>query len=701
MKKTLQHSAEINLAAVEAGKPRRFRIVAYTGGPLSIDGWDLPVVVDLQGLQASAVPILLDHKKSTETTLGSVDEVQNDGRTLVLAGPVTGVSEPVLNVLRAADRGQQWQASIGWIIDSYVDIPAGHTKFVNGREQAGPFTHAITSTLKETSVLPSGADSATSVNLAAKAAALLKGSAMKTFEEWCAEMGIDPTKLTEAGKAFAMQQYDAAMKPAAPPAAGPPAAAAATPPAAPAAAVAGAKVDLTADLQQQLQAGQKLIASTLRKNAEIQAKAAGHPLIAAKAIEEGWSLEKVELEVLKASATSGTRPTSFRASEKDLPQDAVLCAAMCITRNTKDYEKHFKPEVLQAAHSEFRRGVGLQQIIIRAAQANGFQIAAGDRITTANINEILEAACPTRRELQAGFSTVSLPGILSNVANKELLTGYMEEDSAWKEIAKVKSVSDFKQVTSYRMLSDMTYELVPPGGEIKHGKVSEESYTRQVKTYGKMFVLTREDIINDDLGAFDGLRDEIGRGAAKKLNEIFWTAFINNGSFFTTARTNYIEGATTTLLTDGVGLGLAVKQFRKMTSPSADGLKHVGAGLRPEILLVPPELEVAAEILHKNTNLAAVKASDANIYANKYRPVVVWQLSDSNYTGYSTTAWYLLTNPNSMPTMVTSFLNGQQNPTVENGDVEFNRLGVSIRAYHDWGCDQAEYLGGLKSKGAA
>ena len=50
----------------------------------------------------------------------------------------------------------------------------------------------------------------------------------------------------------------------------------------------------------------------------------------------------------------------------------------------------------------------------------------------------------------AGFSTVSLPGILSNVANKEILTGYEEQDQTWAEIAAVKSVPDFKTVTSYR-----------------------------------------------------------------------------------------------------------------------------------------------------------------------------------------------------------------------------------------------------------
>jgi hypothetical protein len=81
--------------------------------------------------------------------------------------------------------------------------------------------------------------------------------------------------------------------------------------------------------------------------------------------------------------------------------------------------------------------------------------------------------------------------------------------------------------------------------------------------------------------------------------------------------------------------------------------------------------------------------------------VVAWQLSDSGYTGYSATAWYLLNDPSYLSTICVSFLNGQQTPTVESADADFNTLGIQFRGYHDFGVDMAEYLGGLKSKGAA
>lgn len=690
-------TAAVSLTATaESGKPRRFKIEAYNGGKLHVDGFDLPVVVDLQGLHAAeSVAIVLNHEPpNTETTVGSTDVIANDGKSLSLAGPITGDHRPRIKAaIDQFDKGQKWQASIGALVTDQQEIAAGQRVTVNGQTFEGPLIVARRAELKHTGILPSGADSSTSVNLAA-AAATTKGKNM-TFEEFLASLGVDAAKLDDTTRPAFQTAFDAMN--------GAPAAAAAKTEPDPNMAAAAAITNLNASITTQINAAQKQLAARLRQNAEIQAKAASHPMIAAKAIEEGWSVEKTELEVLKASATTGTRPTSFRNAEKELPQGQVIEAALCLHRKHANVEKAFKPEILQAAHSEFKGRVGLQQVIMLAAAGNGYYARPGESISMGNIREVLAFACPSARErhLQAAaFSTVNLPGILSNVANKEILAGYMDEDPAWMEIAEKKSVSDFKTVTSYRLLDDMEYEELGPGGAIKDGAISEESYTRAAKTYAKMFVLERTQIINDDLGAFDDLKARVGRGSARKLVKVFWTAFVNNSSFFTAARTNYVSGSTTNLGTDGVGLGLGVTGFRKMTSPSADGSKRVGNSQRPTLLLVPPELEFTADKLNQGGNLnTGTAAGEENIFKNKYRPVVAWQLSDSAYTGYSTTAWYLFGD--TMKPVAVSFLDGVETPTVESADADFSTLGIQFRGYHDFGVDMAEYLAGLKSKGAA
>jgi len=462
-----------------------------------------------------------------------------------------------------------------------------------------------------------------------------------------------------------------------------------------------------------LKAQRVAAAADLRRIAGIYKVAAKHPDIAADAIEQGWSVEKTELAAMKADLKSSpvrtANPAHFniggtRKYADGVSPNAVLEAAVRMSLGSRNLEKEYKAEVLEAAHSH-HRGIGLQQVFLMAAAEAGYPCSPGEKITQSNLADVLHAVLPsgkgrTNIERAAATSTVSLPGILGNVANKELLAGYMEGDESWREISRVVPAGNFQTRTFYRMLDNMEYEEVGPDGKIKHGSTAEESFTATLKTYAKMFALTRQAIINDDLGAFQDLRTRLGRGAKKKFNNLFWTNMLaDHSTFFTAARTNYISGATTNLGTDGVGLGLGVKAFRGMTSPSADGAKRVGGN--PEVLLVPPELEAIARVLYIANNGTSVKASDVNIYTNQYRPVVVTWLSDSAFTGYSTTAWYLMRNPADLAMMYVSFLNGQQNPTIDTAEADFDTLGVQFRGFHDFYANQAEYLCGVKSKGAA
>ena len=117
---------------------------------------------------------------------------------------------------------------------------------------------------------------------------------------------------------------------------------------------------------------------------------------------------------------------------------------------------------------------------------------------------------------------------------------------------------------------------------------------------------------------------------------------------------------------------------------------------------MPPELETIADALYVARNLNAVKVSDANTFANKYQPIVANQLSDSAFSGYSTTAFYILGDKSKGSPVVVSFLNGQETPTVESADADFNTLGIQFRGYHDFGADLGDgYLNALMSKGAA
>lgn len=692
---------QITAAAGDDAGPPTFVAVAYTGGPLRVKGYPLPVVIDLAGLKfAASITANLDHDATQR--VGHITQPENDGRKVVLSGAISGSGAAAKEVLDNHANGYPWKVSVEADPQGAIEqYPEGKTVEVNGQQHAGPVLVARRATLHGIAFLSRGADENTTVTIAAEADTTRELD--MEFADWIKAAGFSPDELTDKQRATLQKQYDAEIKAAAEDE---------RTIGAPAFDIDGLKAAYAkheAAIESLCFKYQGKVES--HKLAEIKAEAMqGAYDLKTEALDKELAPVAFEVRAVKAAAemevklVQAERPTgpAIHASTQDVTGEMIE-ASFCQTLNLPNIEKHYKPEVLQAAHTHLR-AYGLQELLIMGAQHNGYSGRAA--ITSASLREVLRYAFPPIHA--APSSTMSIPNILSNTANKELLEGFMIEDDPWREIAAIKTVTDFKQVTSYRMLDDMEYEALTPSGEIAHGKLSEESYTRQASTYAKMFSLRREDIINDDLGALDDIRTRLGKGAQLKFQKIFWGTFLDAlATFFTTARGNYITGAGSVL--DSAGLTAGVLQFRKRTTPETqdDGGTN-RAGGRPELLLVPPDLEADADELFVSRNIntggssTKAKVPNANTHVNKYRPVISNWLSDTGFNANaSTTFWFLLQNPAVMAAICVSYLNGVQTPVIESAEADFNRLGVDFRGYHDFGVDMAEYTAGLMSKGAA
>ena len=651
-------------ASANDGKLPTFTINAYNGGPLRVDGYDLPIVVDISGVRVERDVVANLHHDRTQI-VGHVapENVKLGQSSIDMAGVISGTGLAAEEAVSNHRNGFPWQASIEATPEAgaveYVD--EGEKVTVNGQEFAGPLLVSRRSKLHGIAFVARGADDTTSISIAASAAKTVGASAMN-FEQWCADCGIDPATLDEAKKQKLMMAFDAhakAVAAAAPPAEDPkdkkdiPVAASIYDPTEIIAAHSEQLVELDDRIDAHRESVDPAKFSEVKKSAlksvrDIKASAIKGKWDASKFnLEVAKAINAAELTLVKAAAPAGDRGPAIHAGAKDL-DDKSMCkvieAAMCRSLGQRNVEKQFDEKILDAADGY--RNMGLHQMLIMAAARNGYRSRPGEGINRSNIEDVLRYAMPPKTIQASGNSSFSVSGILSNVANKEILQGYGDEPTSWQEIAAVKSVKDFKTVTAYRMNDYMEYESLAPDGTIRHGKIREESYTRSVDTYAKMFALTRQQIINDDLGAFNDLSSRLGRGAARKLNKLFWTTFlaaISGGAFFTSGRGNYITGSTTTLLNDAVGLALAVKAFRQLKTPTVECSTGTLLNNKPEILLVSENQEVAAEQLYTSTNFNTGGSStkdlvaNNNIYKGKYRPVVVPQLADSGYTGYSTT----------------------------------------------------------------
>jgi phage head maturation protease len=343
--------------------------------------------------------------------------------------------------------------------------------------------------------------------------------------------------------------------------------------------------------------------------------------------------------------------------------DQVREAALCLQAGLRGADAHYSDEVLEAAEKQVRT-TSIGEVLVEAARSNGYD--GSGRMSSGNVGQVLKAA----------FATHSITDILSNVANKFLLQGFNAVESTWGDLSAVRSVSDFKSVSMFRLNGDFKFSKIGNGGTLKVAEASDEKRSVNADTYGVVTNISRTDLINDDLNALSAVNSKIGRGAALSMNDVIWSEFANgNASFYSGAS----AGAGNALSLDS--LKEATTAFRKLTDPDGNPL-----GIAPSQLIVPPDLELAAAELMSSSLLITGKnetRTNVNVLSGRYGVTVSQYLS-------SASTWWLAANPADLNALDVVFLNGQQSPTIEQVDMDYNVLGIALRGYFDFGVSKAE-----------
>lgn len=703
--------------AVEAadGKPKKLptiQVDAYNGGAMRVAGYYRPVVIDLAGVSGAgrAIPVLRNH--DFERIVGH-GVAAIEGAQIKLAGTLSAENDDAGEITRMAANGFPWQASVGLQPTRLENVEAGAAVRVNGNEVQGPAVVVRAGKLYEVSIVPLGADDSTATHVAAM------GDAMG-FEAWVKAKGWNPETLTDEQKTILRAQYDASGFGAGSGAGGQSAVGGG------AGGNAGGNGGGAGGAGGTVTAGRapSTVEAALAVGRAREQREAEYSRIIAGAIDRGMSSSEAEL-LVRAAVEAQTNPTQFeldvlraerevgsgqapygfsRKRGQETTAEVIECA-LAQTGNvvaydhinadgTRTQKQLYSDDLQQRARDRFPQGLTLMEAMVMAARRSGY-VPDTFRLS----KQLMQAAfAPV---MARGASTYDLSGVLSNVANKSIMAGFNSVENSWREVSAIGTVTDFKEITHYALTGDFVYEQVGKGGELKHATMGEQAYANKADTYGKIFAITRQDFINDDLSAFSRVRTMLGRGAALKLNLVFWTEFLDAvTTFFTTARGNYQEGAGTVLDIDS--LTAAELLFMNQTDPDGNPL-----GLEPAILLTPNALANQAVRLTRDSEIRIDGASSkttyttANPHAGKYRPVRSSYLNNANVPNGSATHWFLTASPMDLPLIETVFLNGQQQPLIDAAEADFDQLGVQMRGYHDFGARKQEYRAGVRSKGAA
>ena len=338
----------------------------------------------------------------------------------------------------------------------------------------------------------------------------------------------------------------------------------------------------------------------------------------------------------------------------------------------------------EVADKKFRGGVSLKDAIFLAAKACGY---------TSDIMRTDEDIASALSCIKMGFTNVNLPLVLGNLINVKIMDGYNFVEAAWRDIAKIIPVDDFRDVYSVRLTAGGEFEEIPAGGKIPMGgPVEEEYYKVRAKTYGMMFGIDRQTIRNNAGNEIADKAFQLGRKGALKINDVFWRIFLNNGSFFTAGNKNLLSSAGELSISSLTNL---VALFNAQTDKNG---APIGAEAR--ILLVPSTLEqIAGQLCNDReirNNTANKEYFTTNPHAGKYRYVMSRYLNNALYTGNSNDDYYLLADPRALPVIQLAFLDGKETPYIESSLASFDTLGINWRAYFDFGATLADPKGGVK-----
>lgn len=345
-----------------------------------------------------------------------------------------------------------------------------------------------------------------------------------------------------------------------------------------------------------------------------------------------------------------------------------------------------------------------------------------------NVGRFQEATAMQRSDFGNGTLNKILGDSITRAALQEYRFPALNE---WRNISRVVPVSDLRKqlreiVGEFTLVEDVG-EAASAYPDLTATALPNQEAFYQAKKRGGMAALTLEAIINDDLRKLQDIPVKLGRAAAGRiyrtvfdllkanpLESSYYTGGSGSITLFDTAAarapgnlvTDTVSTNGTVVALNDANLSDAKLRFRIQQAATTgiagkDTLSFLAA--EPSRLVVSPTNETAAKKLLQGERMyatgvptsAAAHEPDVNIHMGSLSLIVVpyWEVSANVSYGANTLApkqmWFVLADPGDAPTIEVGFLNGRDDPEifVQNSNTEgdmFNKDLVTWKVRHFW-----------------
>ncbi len=290
-------------------------------------------------------------------------------------------------------------------------------------------------------------------------------------------------------------------------------------------------------------------------------------------------------------------------------------------------------------------------------------------------NGVGVAGMTDRRILVANaftHSTGDFSIALSDVAHKSMLRGYDEVEETYEKWTSEGILTDFREASRVDLSRFPSLRKVAEGAEFKYVTTSDRQEKIILLTYGELFSITRQAIINDDLSVFDRIPRMFGRAAKRSIGDTVYSTLIagptmgdNKGMYHADHKNTSTPAALDVAALDAMKV--------KMGTQKEGG---ASLGIRPGYVLTP--------IARESTAKAILAAEFDPAYANDRVPNPIRNsmevIGEARLDDDSADKIYGVASPGMYDTIEVAYLDGNKQPFLDQqGGFEVDGITHKVR----------------------
>ncbi|SUT93652.1 Clp-like protease [[Actinobacillus] rossii] len=338
-----------------------------------------------------------------------------------------------------------------------------------------------------------------------------------------------------------------------------------------------------------------------------------------------------------------------------------------------------------------------QSLMARAGQDTDKANIKDNAYSAMTLRELARASLVDRGVGIAGYTPMQMVGlafthsssdfgqILIDVSHKSLLKGWETATENYEQFTTRGILTDFRPANRVGLGEFGYLPAVGEGEEYTYGSIGDEGAKIALATYGQLFSITRQAIINDDMHLLTKIPEKMGQAARATIAKLVFALITGNATaqdgkkLFDASHKNTLTGAAL----DVANIDKAIQLMNGFVNSRGEPLS-----IEPEFMLLPTSLHTKAKQV-----LGSASVEGADINSGIINPIrdIVTPIKSSRLQIADAKSWYLLNKE----AIEVSYLDGVDTPYIEQQQ-GFSVDGVVTKVRIDAGVNVIDYRGVVK-----